>query len=191
VTARDVIAQRITTLDGLLGAPDGPFSGRGGELADRLAEGWRAERRLLARILDEAGSGDITATIRLWQERTAAFLERSAEGTAAWRDRDGHLWQAADVLRILDDLTRRVATWLADDPPSAAAAGPGGLAAASEGARSPAGGDDARPGRASDDLADPGASDAEDDARALMADEADDEEDDARYVRVNDPRGGA
>jgi len=192
VTARDVIAQRITTLDGLLGAPEGPFGGRGGELADRLADGWRAERRLLARILDEAGSGDVTATIRLWQERTGAFLERSAEGAASWRDRDGHVWHAADVLRILDDLTRRVATWLSDDQAPPAAGGPDVPAAASGSAVGPAAGSAgasrARPSGSAAAAAEFGRDDAEVDEASFEDVDEDDEDDDARYVRVNAPR---
>lgn len=179
--ARDVVAQRVTTLDGLLADPSGPFAGGGGPLAERLAEGWRAERRLLRRILDESRGADVRATIGLWTERTGAFLERSAEGDASWQDRDGHVWDAADVLRILEDLTRRIDTWLAEDGraaaeprPAAGAAAPadrlGERAAASAPAPAPA-----------------GAADDDDALVEALADDDDDEDDDGRYVRVNDP----
>jgi len=174
VDARDVVNQRVTTLDGLLADPTGPFRGSGGPLADRLAEGWRAERRLLRRILDESRGGDVRATLGLWTERTSAFLDRSAEGDASWQDRDGHVWDAADVLRILEDLARRIDTWLAED---------GRAETAAATAPHPADADQAASRTA------PSAAEAQDEDDALLEALAGDEddEDDARYVRVDDP----
>ena len=190
--ARDVVAQRITTLDGLLAAPGGPFGGRGGAVAEQLTAAWRAERRLLARILDESRGGDVRATIDLWNERTRAFLERSAADDAHWRDREGHEWHAEDVLRLLGDLERRIDAWLRDParaeagsaapptPPSGPTAAPGGGASAA-----------APPGAA------PGSSVAAPDfdpaleAAAEDDEDEDDDDDDARYLSVNAPRGEA
>ena len=213
MNARDVVAQRITTLDGLLASPSGPFSGRGGPLAERLAAGWHAERRLLQRILDESRGADLQATIGLWNERTAAFLERSEEGAASWHDRDGHVWYASDVLRILEDLERRIDTWLAEDGAPAPGV-PGGSTAQPSAADGAQGAQPAPRGRGDASLGPRGASSApvpdeaddavghqgpdgalddEDDADDLLMpdpaldDDDDDDDDDARYVRVNEP----
>lgn len=108
---RDVVAQRILTLSGLLAGPDGPFGASGGAIGRRLVEGWAAERRLLQRLLDETKGDDVLATVAIWHDRTAAFLAKAGAEEGAWRDRDGHVWVAADVLRMLDDLVNRIGAW--------------------------------------------------------------------------------
>lgn len=112
MTEREIIEQRIRTLDGLLQAPGGPLGAAGGQLADRLSEGWRAEQRLLNRILDESKGKSLRATISLWQERTSAFAESSDDERPSWRDREGNVWDAIEVLRILEDLDRRLEAWM-------------------------------------------------------------------------------
>lgn len=108
---RDVVTQRIRTLGGLLAGPDGPFGAAGGAVGQRLLDGWAAERRLLQRLLDETKGDDVLATIAMWRDRTAAFLAKAGPDDGEWRDRDGHRWVAADVLRMLDDLAGRIDTW--------------------------------------------------------------------------------
>lgn len=108
---RDVVAQRILTLSGMLAGPDGPFGATGGAVGRRLVEGWAAERRLLQRLLDETKGDDVLATVAIWHDRTSAFLAKAGADEGAWRDRDGHVWVAADVLRMLDDLVNRIGAW--------------------------------------------------------------------------------
>jgi len=115
MTDRAVVEQRITTLTGLLETPGGPLGPAAGKIGEELLDSWRAERRLLQRILKETVGEDVSATISLWYERTAAFAERSDSDRPAWRDREGNLWVADDVLRSLDDMRQRIAIWLADE----------------------------------------------------------------------------
>jgi hypothetical protein len=115
VDQREVVRQRILTLDGLLADPNGPFGQSGGDLAAKLAAGWRSERRLLRRILDETKADDVRATLQVWHERTAAFAEKAEDDDPNWRDRDGHVWHAREVLRLLDDFRRRLEAWIQEE----------------------------------------------------------------------------
>jgi hypothetical protein len=115
VDQREVVRQRILTLDGLLADPNGPFGQTGGDLAAKLAAGWRSERRLLRRIVDETKGDDVRATLQVWQERTAAFAEKAEGDDPSWRDRDGHVWHAREVLRLLDDFRRRLEAWIQEE----------------------------------------------------------------------------
>ncbi len=109
---REVVRQRILTLDGLLADPNGPFGTSGGALAKRLADGWNTERRLLGRILAETKGDDVRATLGRWQERTAAFAEKSEADEPSWNDKEGTVWRAEEVLRLLDDFARRLDAWI-------------------------------------------------------------------------------
>ena len=87
---REVVRQRILTLDGLLADPNGPFGQAAGPLADKLAGGWRSERRLLRRIIDETKGDDVHGTLERWYERTAAFADGSEDEEPSWRDPGRH-----------------------------------------------------------------------------------------------------
>jgi hypothetical protein len=106
-----ILEQRIVTLTGLLDTPGGPLGPTAGALGQRLRQSWDAERRLLCRLLSDTRDGDLRATMGLWFERTSAFLRQSADDPATWTDRDGHQWDAAQVLELLADVQERLDSW--------------------------------------------------------------------------------
>jgi hypothetical protein len=112
VDERQVIEQRIATLDALLDTPGGPLGPAAGDLGDRLRQGWQDERRLLRRILVDASSGHVTSTVAVWRARTEAFMRQANGASPGWRDKDGHYWDAGEVLRLLDDIEERLRGWL-------------------------------------------------------------------------------
>lgn len=126
---KNILSQRIMTLTGLTAGPNGPFGAAGGDVAQRLVNGWAAERRLLQRLLDETKGDDVLATVAMWHDRTTAFLAKAGEGEGSWRDRDGHVWVGSDVLRVLEDVRQRIDTWQSEAaPPAAPAAGSAAVA---------------------------------------------------------------
>jgi len=127
VRQKNILSQRIMTLTGLTAGPNGPFGAAGGEVAQRLVDGWAAERRLLQRLLDETKGDDVLATVAMWHDRTTAFLAKAGEGEGSWRDRDGHLWVGSDVLRVLEDVRQRIDAWQAEAEPAPAAGVGGGV----------------------------------------------------------------
>ncbi len=129
---KNILSQRIMTLTGLTAGPNGPFGAAGGDVAQRLVDGWAAERRLLQRLLDETKGDDVLATVAMWHDRTTAFLAKAGEGEGSWRDRDGHVWVGSDVLRVLEDVRQRIDTWQSEAAPPAAPAAGGGTVAVRE-----------------------------------------------------------
>jgi len=112
---RTILEQRLVTLGGLLDTPDGPLGPKAGALAQAFQQRWEAERRLIERILSDAPAGapdsDLQATIGLWYDRTAAFVKGSGDERPTWTDRQGVVWDAHDVLAIVEDLRERIAAW--------------------------------------------------------------------------------
>lgn len=135
LSAREVLEQRSSTLASLLEAPGGPFGASSGALGARLAERWRAELRLIARILDETPQGGaVLGTLDIWHARTTTFMAGSDRAEPEWTDRQGILWRSGEVIEILDDLRDRLASWRVpedavltrtDAPAPGAADGPG------------------------------------------------------------------
>jgi hypothetical protein len=114
---RQILSQRLATLDALLDGSGGLSGAGGAQIAERLSAGWAAERRLIQRLLAEAGTGDVRATIQLWRERTQGFLAKSQDPDPGWTDASGQRWDARGVLMLLDDVEERLDSWqLADLP---------------------------------------------------------------------------
>lgn len=113
---RTVLEQRVTTLDGLIDA-GGLLGPAGAALGQQLRSSWEEERRLLRRILAETGGDDVRATLALWTARTEAFVAQSGDPNPGWQDRDGHRWDAQQVLSLLADTVERLDAWLAADEP--------------------------------------------------------------------------
>jgi hypothetical protein len=115
MTEHEVLQQRMTTLQSLLESPGGPFGAKGAPgapLAQQLAERWRTELKLIARILDDCPSGqDLQQTLDLWCDRTAAFLATSKSDRPGWTDRQGQAWDAGEVLELIEDLKDRLKAW--------------------------------------------------------------------------------
>lgn len=199
--AREVVEQRIVTLSGLLETPGGPLGPAAGALGRDLAASWEAERRLLKRILHESAGGDVQATIAQWRERTAAFLERASGPAPSWSDREGHVWDAREVLRILDDVLQRIDIWLAGDNTAvstgndaaadrARSGDRGARASAAASHTSGTGGADLPDGGADDLDAEDGDGDEDEDEDGDEEDEADDDDDNTRYISVLRPDSG-
>lgn len=114
---RQILEQRIITLDGLLATPGGPLGPKAGPLATQFHQRWQIERRLLHRVLDEtpadAPPQAVLETLQLWQDRTAAFVRKSPDERPSWTDREGLVWDAQEVLAVLDDIRERIEAWLA------------------------------------------------------------------------------
>jgi hypothetical protein len=113
---RQILEQRLATLNGLLDTRVGALGPAAGVLGGQLRSKWEMERRLLGRVLAETPGGDIRATLDLWGERTANFLEKNGDG-ASWNDKDGFKWEAESVLNILIDVEERLNSWLQADEP--------------------------------------------------------------------------
>ena len=114
---RQILGQRLATLDALLEGSGGLSGSGASALGERLRSGWAAERRLIQRLLDESAGGDLRATMALWQERTAGFLARASDPEPAWTDGAGQRWEARAVLGLLADIAERLDSWqLADEP---------------------------------------------------------------------------
>lgn len=114
---RHVLEQRLATLNSLLDGSGYLLGSSGAAMGERLRSAWQAERQLLQRLLVETAGDDVRATIGLWRDRTAAFVERSAGGDASWTDRSGQRWEAAHVLVLLDDTSERLDSWAAAAEP--------------------------------------------------------------------------
>lgn len=113
---RKILEQRVATLNGLLETTGGSLGPAGGALGTTLRGKWEAERRLLRRVLAETPGQDVRATLDLWGERTAAFMEKSGD-SASWHDREGIEWHAAAVLDILVDIEERLNSWREAEQP--------------------------------------------------------------------------
>lgn len=112
MTERDVLQQRVSTLQSLLESPGGPFGSKAAPLASKLAGRWRAELMLIARILEDCPEGqDLQRTLDLWQARTSAFMSTSDADRPGWSDRQGRAWDAIEVLEILADIHDRLRAW--------------------------------------------------------------------------------
>lgn len=114
---RRVLQQRADTLRSLLEASDNVLGPAGASLSARLRENWVAELRLVRRLLEETLDDNVRSTIALWQERTAAFLDRAADPSPGWTDRSGAHWDAVQVLSLLEDTVERLDSWLLADEP--------------------------------------------------------------------------
>jgi len=116
---RAILEQRVVTLSGLLGTPDGPLGLKAGALGTQFTARWDAERRLIQRILEEsppgASDGDLETTLNLWRERTGAFIRGASAERPAWTDKQGKLWDAHEVMAILDDIRERIEAWQGAD----------------------------------------------------------------------------
>ncbi|MCE7938465.1 hypothetical protein DCC79_05170 [bacterium] len=116
---RSILEQRVVTLNGLLDIPEGPLGSKAGTLGRQFRERWRAERRLIQRILEEApqdaADADMTATLALWRDRTTAFIRGTNDEQPSWTDRHGTVWDAHLVLALLDDVQERIEAWKAPD----------------------------------------------------------------------------
>ncbi len=116
---RAILDQRIITLNGLLGTPGGPLGPKADSLGRQLQDRWEAERRLIARILEEtptdAPDAEIEATLNMWYDRTAAFIKSAGNDHPTWTDRQSTVWDAKQVLLIVDDLRERIEAWQAAD----------------------------------------------------------------------------
>lgn len=108
MSERDVLTRRRATLEALLAMPRGPLGPNAGALGQRLQAAWWEEVRLIERLLAEARGDGICATIGDWRARTRAFATRLGSEAARWTDREGHSWQAAAVLELLDALEARI-----------------------------------------------------------------------------------
>jgi hypothetical protein len=116
---RHVLEQRLITLNSLLDGSGHLLGPSGAAMGERLRSAWQAERQLLQRLLAETAGDNVRATIGLWRDRTAAFVQRSAAADAAWTDRSGQRWEATQVLALLDDTSERLDSWAAAAEPLA------------------------------------------------------------------------
>jgi hypothetical protein len=112
VNEREILEHRLTTLSGLLGSA--PLSGPADHpLNERLTGRWRAEQRLLERLLSDAPGAQVRATVDLWSARTEKFLASSADGPASWTDAQGNRWDARVVHELLGETRERLDRWSA------------------------------------------------------------------------------
>jgi hypothetical protein len=115
---REMLERRIDVLDGLLAAPAGPLGSSGGAVGRRLIATWQAERRLLARLLEESQGASPRDTVEAWRARTETFVSGASDDAPRWTDRTGQTWDARQVLAILADLSERMDGWAhADEVP--------------------------------------------------------------------------
>jgi hypothetical protein len=116
---RDILANRLRTLDGLLAAP-APLSGGPGQVLNReIRDRWDAERRLLARLLEDTPGPNVRDTVALWYQRTTRFLESSADAVPGWVDGRGMRWEARQVLDLLEETRELLRRWAGHGPPDA------------------------------------------------------------------------
>jgi hypothetical protein len=108
---REILQHRMATLDSLLAVPAPLIGSAGGSLNAQLAERWRAERRLLDRLLLESPDGGVAATVDLWQTRTERFIASSSDSIPGWTDSQGNAWNAQLVRELLDEVRDRLERW--------------------------------------------------------------------------------
>jgi hypothetical protein len=116
-TTREKLKKHLATLESLTSSGGGlrlGAGGGGGGVNNTLTAGWETEARLIRRVVSEAG--DPVERLRDFQQRTEEFRDRYPE-RQGWTDQQGVSWNAALVLKAIDNLLEHVENWNSADEP--------------------------------------------------------------------------